>query len=114
MHKPPQTFTDKIYATVARIPRGKVASYGLIALLAGKPRAARAVGMAMRDVPQHLQLPCHRVIRSDGTLACKRIFAGRQHAMLQRERITFLPNGKVNMPRHEWNPAPPKKIKRLS
>jgi methylated-DNA-protein-cysteine methyltransferase-like protein len=95
------TFTDTIYTIVAQIPRGKVASYGLIAILARRPRAARAVGMAMRDAPEHL--PCHRVIRADGSLACKRIFAGRQHAMLQKEGVHFHPNGKVDMPHSEWS-----------
>jgi methylated-DNA-protein-cysteine methyltransferase-like protein len=106
-----QTFTDKVYAVVARIPRGKVASYGLVAMLAGQPRAARAVGMAMRDVPGNLRLPCHRVIRSDGTLACKRIFSGRQRGMLEREGVTFRENGRVDMARCEWNPPPRSRAK---
>ena len=113
-----ETFTDRIYAVVARIPRGKVASYGWVAMLAGRPQAARAVGTAMRDVPEKLRLPCHRVIRSDGTLAEKRIFAGRQRAMLQREGVRFRNDGRVDMNRSEWNPTrklkPPAAVSKIA
>jgi methylated-DNA-protein-cysteine methyltransferase-like protein len=96
-------FRKKIYLVVARIPRGKVASYGLVAMLAGRPHAARAVGAAMRDVPEGLGLPCHRVIKSDGTLACKRIFGGTQRGLLEAEGVVFRPTGRVDMECCEWN-----------
>jgi methylated-DNA-protein-cysteine methyltransferase-like protein len=100
------SFRTAIYRVVARIPRGKVASYGLVAMLAGRPGAARAVGAAMRDVPEELHLPCHRVLKSDGSLAPKRVFSGRQRGLLQREKVRFTESGRVLMQQFEWNGDP--------
>lgn len=61
-------FTEQIYALTRRIPKGKVATYGQLAALAGNPRAARAVGAAMRTNPDIPKTPCHRVVASDGSL----------------------------------------------
>lgn len=60
-------FTDRVYAIVEQIPRGRVASYGQIARLAGRPRAAREVGWAMRRCPE--ALPWQRVVLRDGSIA---------------------------------------------
>ena len=61
------TFAARVLAVVRRIPRGSVATYGEVARLAGRPRAARAVGNIMRDC--HLpDVPCHRVIAAGGRL----------------------------------------------
>ena len=62
------TFTEQIYALVRRIPAGRVATYGLIALWAGRPRSARAVGAAMSRCP-YADVPCHRVLNARGELA---------------------------------------------
>ena len=96
------TFRARVYGVVARIPRGKVASYGLVALLAGRIGAARAVGAAMREVPAGMKLPCHRVIKADGTLAPLRVFRGNQRGMLLREGVKFKKDGRVDMGRCEW------------
>ena len=69
------SLNEKFYRVIANIPEGRVASYGQVALLAGRPRAARAVGAALRHVPDHLELPCHRVVFSDGSLCKGLIFA---------------------------------------
>lgn len=94
-----ESLNKKFYDVIAKIPEGRVASYGQIALLAGRPRAARAVGAALRRVPAHLDLPCHRVVFSDGSLCKGLIFGGPgvQEQLLKKEGVTFLPNGKVNM-----------------
>lgn len=94
-----ESLNEKFYDVVAKIPEGRVASYGQIALLAGRPRAARAVGAALRRVPAHLDLPCHQVVFSDGSLCKGLIFGGPgvQEQLLKKEGVTFLPNGKVNM-----------------
>ena len=97
------SFRTRVYELVARIPRGKVASYGLVALLAGRLGAARAVGTAMREVPRGKKLPCHRVIKSDGTLAPKHLFGGKQKQMLLREHIRFKKTGRVDMRHSEWD-----------
>jgi methylated-DNA-[protein]-cysteine S-methyltransferase len=60
-------FTARVLTTVRRIPPGHVATYGDVAALAGKPRAARAVGNIMRDCHRP-DVPCHRVIAAGGRL----------------------------------------------
>lgn len=61
-------FARDALQAVARVPYGRTASYGEIAIDAGRPRAARAVGSACRRTPFSLILPVHRVIRADGTI----------------------------------------------
>ncbi len=58
-------FSKKVYAVVAKIPKGKTMTYGQVAAKAGKPRAARAVGMLMSK-NYNPKVPCHRVVRTDG------------------------------------------------
>lgn len=62
------TFKDKVYEYTRKIPRGNVATYGMIARLSGNARAARAVGTYMRTNPDAPRTPCHRVVASDGSL----------------------------------------------
>jgi methylated-DNA-[protein]-cysteine S-methyltransferase len=61
-------FSRKVLEAVAAIPWGSTASYGEVAAMAGSPGAARAVGGVMRSNPFPILIPCHRVVRSDGTL----------------------------------------------
>ena len=97
-------FYQKVYVITAQIPRGKVASYGQIAALAGNPFAARAVGNAMKQAPEMLSLPCHRVIRQSGELTGSRSFGGTggQRKLLEAEGIAFRENGYVDMKQHQW------------
>ena len=92
---------EKVYALVARIPRGRVASYGQVAAWCGSPRAARAVGRALARVPRGLGLPCHRVVRSDGSVT-EAFGPGGQRRLLEREGIVFTPDGRVDMGRFHW------------
>ena len=62
-----ETFTEKVYAVVAKIPKGSVLTYKEVARRAGSPSAARAVGNIMHNNPDTKKVPCHRVVRSDGT-----------------------------------------------
>lgn len=59
------TFKEKVFATVKKIPRGKILTYKQVAKLAGRPRAYRAVGNILNK-NWDPNIPCHRVIRSDG------------------------------------------------
>jgi O-6-methylguanine DNA methyltransferase len=61
-------FREEVYQITKKIPKGKVATYGQIAKLAGKPQAARAVGLFMRTNPDAPRTPCHRVVAADGGL----------------------------------------------
>src|SRR5216117_4403029 len=60
-------FSDRVLSVVRRIPPGRVATYGEVATLAGRPRAARAVGNIMRGC-RRPDVPCHRVIAAGGRL----------------------------------------------
>ena len=60
------TVFEKIYKVVRKIPRGKVATYGQIAALAGNPRWARVVGYALHVNPDPSEIPCYRVVNRQG------------------------------------------------
>lgn len=62
-----KTFAEKVYAVVAKIPKGKTMTYKQVAQKAGKPLAARAVGTLMSK-NYNPKIPCHRVVRSNGTI----------------------------------------------
>jgi len=79
------SFTQKVYAVVARIPRGSVMTYAEVARRAGSPRAYRAVGNIMNRNPDTARVPCHRVIRSDGTPGGYARGARKKIALLRRE-----------------------------
>ncbi|HWM29672.1 MAG TPA: methylated-DNA--[protein]-cysteine S-methyltransferase [Woeseiaceae bacterium] len=96
---------QRIWTTVCDIPAGKVASYGQIAEIAGVPRGARQVGYALKHVPDDLEVPWHRVIRSSGRLAFDdntRAFK-RQVKRLSMEDVPVL-KGRVNMRKYRWEP----------
>lgn len=94
-------FCEKVYALVARIPQGRVASYGQVAAWCGSPCAARAVGRALACVPRGLGLPCHRVVRSDGSMT-EAFGPGGQRRLLEREGVVFTRDGRVDMARSHW------------
>ena len=93
---------ERIYDVVRRIPRGRVATYGLVALVAGYPRAARFAGLAMHhcDDPS---VPCHRVVNASGGLAPHFIS---QRARLVDEGVAFAGRN-VALERHLWMPRLP-------
>ena len=100
-------FFDGVYALVKRIPRGKVATYGQIAQLLGAPRCARVVGWAMHGNPHGARVPWQRVVQRGGGLSptvCPGD-PGRQRRLLEREGVTFLLDGRIDMAAHQWNPT---------
>lgn len=98
------SFYDKIYEAVQKIPKGKTATYGQIAALAGNQRAARAVGNALHKNPLPGIIPCHRVVNANGRLSPSFAFGGegRQRELLEKEGITFLDNGYVDLKNCLW------------
>ena len=96
------SFFDEVYNAVKKIPEGKVSTYGQIAKDCGKPRASRIVGGALHRNPYFGEVPCHRVVFKDGSLARSFVFGGEdvQRQMLIREGITFLEDGRVDMKKH--------------
>lgn len=99
-----KNFNTRVYEIAALIPRGKVATYGQIAMMLGYPRGGIMVGRAMSKAPAHLRLPCHRVVNRTGRLAPPEVFGSEdvQRAMLEAEGITFRPDGTIDMARHIW------------
>ncbi len=97
---------EKIYSIVARIPVGKVATYGQIAVLAGMSNGARTVGWAMRAVPKNRKLPCHRVVNKIGKLAPDFVFGGQeiQRSLLEAEGVIFSLDGTIDMDSQLWRP----------
>lgn len=98
------SFYDKIYEAVQKIPKGKTATYGQIAALAGNPRAARAVGNALHKNPLPGIIPCHRVVNASGRLSPAFAFGGesRQRELLEKEGVAFLDNGYVDLKTNLW------------
>ena len=96
---------QQLYQTIAAIPRGKVASYGQLAALAGHTGAARWVGWCLRHLPKDSSLPWHRVITASGKLAFPLATAGylRQCEKLEQEGVP-LKNHKVSRKLYQWQP----------
>ena len=82
-------FFKKVYAYLEQIPKGKVVTYGQVALGIGHPKAARQVGYALHVNPQPFVIPCHRVVNRYGRLAPAFAFGGEevQAALLREEGI---------------------------
>ena len=91
---PGMTFNEKVWALTSRIPRGKVTTYGQIARKLGTC-AYRAVGSALHRNPFAPDVPCHRVVGSDGSLTGFAMGLARKRRLLQGEGITFT-SGKVD------------------
>lgn len=81
-------FKEKVIEVVKKIPKGSALSYKEVAKLAGNSRAARAVGMIMKN-NHDKDVPCHRVIRSDGTLGGYNGNLGEKSALLRKEGFKF-------------------------
>lgn len=93
----------QIHAWIARIPPGRVATYGQLALLAGRPRGARYAARAVSLAPP--DLPCHRVVGANGRLAPERVFGpGVQAELLRAEGVAILPSGRVDLARCRFVP----------
>jgi methylated-DNA-protein-cysteine methyltransferase-like protein len=82
----------RIWQIVAMIPRGRVASYGQIAALAGMPRHARLVGRTLRQLPRGTKLPWHRVVNASLRISQRRDSEGHrlQRRRLEAEGVSFI------------------------
>jgi methylated-DNA-protein-cysteine methyltransferase-like protein len=97
----------RIYAVVRRIPRGRVATYGQIAELAGLPGHARQVGYALAALPEGSVVPWHRVLNAGGALSLRRDSGGEisQRLRLEQEGVRFDAGGRVALERVRWRPS---------
>lgn len=94
----------RIYAVVKRIPRGRVATYGQVATLAGLDGHARQVGYALHDLPPQSNVPWHRVINARGEISPRS--AGDSHELqrmlLEAEGVDFSLDGRVELKKYRW------------
>ena len=90
--------TRRIYEAVKKIPRGKVATYGQVAEMAGNKKLARAVGNALHKNPDPEKIPCYRVVNAKGELAGEFAFGGEgaQARLLQADGIAVV-DGRVDL-----------------
>lgn len=96
----------RIYAVTRRIPRGRVATYGQIAMLAGLPGHARQVGYALHALASDRPVPWHRVINSRGEVSRRTEPGGdvAQRVFLESEGVVFDAAGRVDLERYQWRP----------
>lgn len=99
-------FSKKVLILITAIPKGKVATYGLIAKLAGKPRGARGVGWLLHSCTKSHKLPWQRVIKSNGQLSFPMLSNSYslQKNLLKKEGVILI-NGRVNLKEHLWQPS---------
>ena len=95
-----------IYAVVRRIPRGRVATYGQVAELAGIPRQARQVGYALHALEWGSNVPWHRVINARGEISMRKAPGADsvQRQLLEREGVIFDAAGRVSLAGLRWRP----------
>ncbi len=99
------SFHQKVVKVIKNIPRGKVATYGQIAALAGSPRAARQVVRALHTSSDKEKLPWHRVINSKGKISLKPNSGYEiQKAMLEDEKVIFAADDSIDLKKYLWQP----------
>lgn len=105
--KPSETpFTREVKAVIRSIPRGRVVTYGQVAALAGRERAARVVAWILHSSSEAAGLPWHRVIGGQGRISLPR---GRgfeeQKTKLIAEGVTVGRGGRIDLERYQWQPS---------
>jgi methylated-DNA-protein-cysteine methyltransferase-like protein len=95
-----------IHRIVRRIPRGRVATYGQVAIMAGLRGHARQVGYALHALPPAQRVPWQRVVNARGEISLR---AGSDNDRLQRilleeEGVRFAPSGRIDLDRYRWRP----------
>ena len=103
-------FYDAVYRVVRKIPRGRVMTYGQIATILGAPRAARAVGYAMRAAPK--KVPWQRVINRMGQISARGDVERPiiQKLMLEAEGLVFDETESCDLARYRWEPRNPERF----
>jgi methylated-DNA-protein-cysteine methyltransferase related protein len=96
---------DLIHRIVSQIPRGRVATYGQIADLAGIPGQARRVGYALSALPDGTAVPWQRVINAKGEISLRHAGGEKlQRKLLRAEGVLAARDGKIPMNRYQWRP----------
>lgn len=98
------TSFERIYEVVKKIPFGKVATYGQIAMFAGNPRWARVVGYALHVNPDPENIRCYRVVNRFGELSEAFAFGGiNEQAELLKAEVVEVVDNRVNLEKFLWN-----------
>lgn len=96
---------QRIYAVVRRVPKGRVATYGQIARLAGLPGHARQVGYALHALRASTSVPWQRIVNASGAISLRATGASvTQRVLLEREGIHFDARGRISLARFAWRP----------
>ena len=97
------SFHEQVKKLIKSIPKGKVATYGLIATMAGSPRAARQVVRVLHSCSDKDKLPWHRVINREGKIALKHGDGYElQKAMLEKEGVVFGLQERIDLEKYLW------------
>ncbi len=107
--RPMSNFYEAVYRLVREIPQGRVMTYGQIATLLGCPRAARAVGYAMRASGRHDDVPWQRVINSRGRISARSEVQRPllQKVLLEAEGVVFDEAETCDLAQYRWEPPDP-------
>ena len=101
-----QSFSEKVFVCVKKVPRGKVVSYGQVASMVGKPRAARQVGWALRTLDiADISIPWWRVVNQKGFLSIKGNFVATknlQKSLLEKEGVKVIEGFVLDMDKYKW------------
>lgn len=94
----------RFYRVVEEIPEGSVATYGQVALLAGRPGRARLVGRALGALEEESPVPWHRVVNSRGQISRRGLGDSEhlQRILLESEGVAFTEAGRINLERYGW------------
>ncbi len=95
-----KTFSEQVWQVTKRIPKGKVATYSIIAKLIHKPKSARAVGNALNKNPFAPIVPCHRVVRSDGSIGGFASGSRKKIKLLRAEGVIVTNNKVANFEKY--------------
>jgi methylated-DNA-protein-cysteine methyltransferase-like protein len=100
------TIAEQVWQVIALIPKGRVATYGQVAELAGLPGGARRVGRVLSQLPRGTRIPWHRVVNASGGISLPESSGGygRQRTRLEKEGVLFSASGRIALRKYRWEP----------
>lgn len=103
-------FTKKVLQNIAKIPKGKVATYKQIAALSGKPQGSRGVAWILHSCSTTYKLPWHRVLNSQGYISFDKNSHNfrQQKRKLESEGVSLSADGRLDLTQFKWKKSPPK------
>jgi methylated-DNA-[protein]-cysteine S-methyltransferase len=96
------TYSEKILALTAQIPRGKITTYKLLGAKAGNEKSSRACGNALNKNTQPITIPCHRVVKSNGEVGGYAFGAEKKIELLKNEGIDVVDGRVINLEKYLW------------